>query len=44
MKYYMLDGNLRGYEVDRNAPLPTGEPVDKLIYEAYPEDYRGPKE
>jgi sporulation protein YlmC with PRC-barrel domain len=32
------------YEVDRNAPLPTGEPVDKLAYEAYPEDYHGPKE
>jgi sporulation protein YlmC with PRC-barrel domain len=32
------------YEVDRNAPLPTGEPVDKLAYEAYPEDYQGPKE
>lgn len=32
------------YEVDRSAPLPTGEPVDKLAYEAYPEDYHGPKE
>lgn len=32
------------YEVDRNAPLPTGEPVDKLAYDAYPEDYHGPKE
>ena len=32
------------YEVDRNAPLPTGEPIDKLAYEAYPEDYHGPKE
>jgi hypothetical protein len=31
-------------QVDRNAPLPTGEPVDKLAYEAYPEDYHGPKE
>jgi hypothetical protein len=29
------------YEVDRNAPLPTGEPVHKLAYEAYPEDYHG---
>ena len=25
------------YEVDRNAPLPTGEPVHRLIYEPYPE-------
>jgi sporulation protein YlmC with PRC-barrel domain len=25
------------YEVDRNAPLPTGEPVNRLIYEPYPE-------
>jgi len=32
------------YEVDRNAQLPTGESVDKLAYEAYPEDYHGPKE
>ena len=32
------------YEVDRDAPLPTGESVDKLAYEAYPEDYHGPKE
>jgi sporulation protein YlmC with PRC-barrel domain len=27
------------YEVDRNAPLPTGEPVGKLAHEAYPEDH-----
>jgi hypothetical protein len=32
------------YQVDRNAPLPTGEPIEKLIEEAYPEDYNGPKE
>ena len=25
------------YEVDRNAPLPTGEPVNRLIHEPYPE-------
>ena len=25
------------YEIDRNAPLPTGEPVNRLIYEPYPE-------
>ena len=32
------------YEVDRNAPLPTGEAVSQLIHEAYPEDYHGPSE
>jgi hypothetical protein len=32
------------YEVDRDAPLPTGEPVEKLAYDAYPEDYHRPKE
>jgi len=32
------------YEVDRSAALPTGEPIDKLAYEAYPEDYHEPKE
>jgi hypothetical protein len=32
------------YQVDRNAPLPTGEPIEKLIEEAYSEDYNGPKE
>lgn len=26
------------YEVDRNAPLPSGEPADRLVHEAYPED------
>ncbi|MGH9912146.1 MAG: hypothetical protein ACRD4J_00315 [Nitrososphaeraceae archaeon] len=26
------------YELDRNAPLPSGEPVSKLIDEAYPQD------
>lgn len=26
------------YEVDRNEPLPSGEPVDRLVHEAYPED------
>jgi sporulation protein YlmC with PRC-barrel domain len=26
------------YELDRNAPLPSGEPVHKLIDEAYPQD------
>ena len=33
------------YKVDRNAPLPTGEPVDKINDQAYPEeDYQGIKE
>ena len=30
------------YEVDRDAPLPTGEAVTQLIHEAYPDDYHGP--
>jgi sporulation protein YlmC with PRC-barrel domain len=30
------------YEVDRNAPLPTGEPVNRLIYEPYPEGSQNP--
>jgi hypothetical protein len=32
------------YQVDRNAPLPTGESVEKINEEAYPEDYHGPRE
>ena len=33
------------YKVDRNAPLPTGEPIDKINDEAYPEkDYQWIKE
>ena len=32
------------YQVDRNAPLPTGEPLEKIDEEAYPEEYHGPKE
>lgn len=32
------------YRVDRNAALPTGEPVEKLDEEPYPEYYHGPKE
>src|SRR5919198_134737 len=32
------------YKVDRNAPLPTAEPLDKINDEAYPEgDYQGIK-
>ena len=26
------------YELDRNSPLPSGEPVGKLIDEAFPQD------
>jgi adenylate cyclase len=27
------------YKIDRNAPLPTGEPVGKIDHEAYPDTY-----
>jgi adenylate cyclase len=27
------------YKIDRNAPLPTGEPIEKINDEAYPETY-----
>jgi sporulation protein YlmC with PRC-barrel domain len=26
------------YQVDRNAPLPTGEPIEKVVEEPFPED------
>jgi sporulation protein YlmC with PRC-barrel domain len=29
---------LLNYKVDRNAPLPTGEPIETVVEEAYPED------
>ena len=32
------------YKVDRNSPLPTGEPIEKLNEEAYPEYYHGPRD
>src|ERR671926_372232 len=34
------------YKVDKNAPLPTGEPVEKINDDAYPEaySYKGIKE
>lgn len=32
------------YQVDKSAPLPTGESIEKINGEAYPEDYHGPKE
>ncbi|VFJ12392.1 conserved protein of unknown function [Candidatus Nitrosocosmicus franklandus] len=31
------------YEVDKNAPLPTGEPIETVEKDAYPEEYHGPK-
>jgi hypothetical protein len=31
------------YQVDKSAPLPTGESIEKINEEAYPEDYHGPK-
>jgi hypothetical protein len=30
------------FKVDRNSPLPTGEPLEKIDEEAYPEYYHGP--
>jgi hypothetical protein len=32
------------YQVDKNAPLPTGESVEKINEEAYPEEYHGRQE
>ena len=32
------------FKVDMNAPLPTGEPIEKIDQEAYPEYYHGPKD
>jgi sporulation protein YlmC with PRC-barrel domain len=29
---------LLNYKVDRNAPLPTGEPIETIVEEAYPDD------
>ena len=31
------------YEVSKDAPLPTGEPIEKINEEAFPEDYHGPR-
>jgi len=28
------------YKVDRNAPLPTGEPIETIAEEAFPEDHQ----
>jgi hypothetical protein len=32
------------YKVDMDSPLPTGEPLEKIDEEAYPEYYHGPKD
>ena len=32
------------YQVDKSAPLPTGESIEKINGEAYPGYYHGPKE
>jgi sporulation protein YlmC with PRC-barrel domain len=32
------------YEVKRDDPLPTGEHIDTISKDAYPEDYHGPRE
>jgi sporulation protein YlmC with PRC-barrel domain len=31
------------YEVPKEAPLPTGEPIETVDTDAFPEDYHGPK-
>lgn len=33
-----------GYEVSKDSPLPTGQSIDSIKYEAYPDDYHGPRE
>jgi sporulation protein YlmC with PRC-barrel domain len=35
---------LFSYKVDKNAPLPTGESLEKIDEEAYPEYYHGPRD
>jgi hypothetical protein len=32
------------YKVNKNSPLPSGEPLAQIDEEAYPEYYHGPKE
>ena len=32
------------YKVNKNSPLPSGEPLAQTDEEAYPEYYHGPKE
>jgi hypothetical protein len=31
------------YQVDKSAPLSTGESIEKINEEVYSEDYHGPK-
>ncbi len=31
------------YRVDKNSPLPTGENIEEINKESYPEDYHGPR-
>ena len=35
---------LLNYKVDRNAPLPTGEPIETVVEEAYPENHHRQQE
>lgn len=32
------------YEVSKDSPLPTGQSIESIKYEAYPDDYHGPRE
>src|SRR4029078_9243655 len=32
------------YEVPKESPLPTGEPIETVDTDAFPEDYHGPKD
>ena len=32
------------YKVSKDIPLPTGESIETINKEAYPEDYHGPRE
>ena len=31
------------YRVDKDKPLPTGENIEEINKESYPEDYHGPR-
>ena len=31
------------YEVEKSAPLPSGEPIETIEVDAYPDEYHGPK-
>ena len=35
---------LSKYEVSKDSPLPSGEPIESINKEAYPEDYHGPRD